>query len=1301
MDFEQVSNSFGGTIFPEEYRTDFQSVEEQLQALASTVTESSSVNERAVLLLLQGIDAAMRGELAFAERYFDNLQILTEELPDRHWRRRCVNYQFYLLSLKRLSPVLRFRPDSDNDSGIRKELQLEIFEKRQQLANESTVSVSQDWPALEKLEGDVILNNSRFVNDLWMYAYRSHPNYPHEPLANSTSCNMWATIFNSHEPYPTEVLKAATSLGLHKTVGYLKRLIVEYWIGGNSEKASSMLSDMYRTYLERNDIIGAANCKLIQGDKVLSLPFTNPLALNLIPLDRGLSWDNEVWDATEAQFPLRKVSGVDIDYQTAYDLFTLGGSKRGQAAVHLRRGCVDHIEAVAAGHAGRLIESASLYRSAGLHFREASHLFQRDSVNLHLVYAHQLLLDISVGNHTDVLDRASQIGEWGMNAQNNAVSQFLGLLMLRFGRMIFLASGEATVEHVKAMLLCACARICFNSLGDSLLELQAVVAHAMLHQRLGNTRLASALLAEGHNILPTALQCFDQLIQAMPNGDTRETLQMMRYNRLENFNRASRAIFGPGASPFSIPASPMQFAFAEILRLFSQSLEAVNSDYYQTMKNRRRALIVDADVDTSENYLREFLTRWSGSTTGFVAETALACMKVGIFHYLGEFNKASQVLSKTIPIIYGGENDSGQMLPQLQSMISKDQYTSQRLLAEESIGLCFLAKDWQVGQRVMEYIRNIFPGYPNGISPHDDIWQLLVWVGCIDEHNGRLAQAFDWYLQALRLVETRRHQVSDLDTRRDMFATIHSGELFSGLARISWQFALAGHLAESRMPQTQTWRDQVLLYLEQGRSRALVDLLMTEKGMEEDEHDKLQEWATHEYQMRQLDEASKLPLEQRDKIIKELATDLGTEKGNISIVREELERRSLGLASVLDGANSNPSMNALYSCIPADAACIHINLSRDGMLLLCINSTGIQHVYQNEIVDIEIERTILRFLWLFRQNRKELPEAETCMSLLKTLSVWIIDPVVTFIRDRKHVIFVPSRSFHKFPFSALLLNQKPLFLQKEVSQIPSLTTLSYLAQKTRSYNELVTTVVVKSDQNDENDKEKLLPMAGMEAINIAQIHGCVPQNAGSLSNKEFGILYESSDIVHISTHGIQSGESAWQSSITLRENFRVHDLAKSRSKAAMVVFGSCVSGLGEDTIGNDMLGFSHAVIASGALVFLGGLWDVDDLASMFLMVFFHRGIAERKSNVTLAESWRRAQTQLYELDTPTAKAVLEELRDGWDRAEKKEQVPAEISRQPRDSIGYLIEDIEWLKIDFTHPQYWAPFILVGHGGLVI
>lgn len=88
----------------------------------------------------------------------------------------------------------------------------------------------------------------------------------------------------------------------------------------------------------------------------------------------------------------------------------------------------------------------------------------------------------------------------------------------------------------------------------------------------------------------------------------------------------------------------------------------------------------------------------------------------------------------------------------------------------------------------------------------------------------------------------------------------------------------------------------------------------------------------------------------------------------------------------------------------------------------------------------------------------------------------------------------------------------------------------------------------------------------------------------------------------IATHGTQSYESAWESSLLLHPVFRVLYLVRLRSHAALVVFEVCVSGLGE-SIGNDLLGFSHPVLASGATAFLEELWKVGDEASGLLMVF--------------------------------------------------------------------------------------------------
>jgi CHAT domain-containing protein len=187
--------------------------------------------------------------------------------------------------------------------------------------------------------------------------------------------------------------------------------------------------------------------------------------------------------------------------------------------------------------------------------------------------------------------------------------------------------------------------------------------------------------------------------------------------------------------------------------------------------------------------------------------------------------------------------------------------------------------------------------------------------------------------------------------------------------------------------------------------------------------------------------------------------------------------------------------------------------------------------------------------------------------------------------------------------------------------------------------------------------------------------------------------------VHIATHGLRRGSSAWDSTISLGEKSSVVDIARLHSQASLVCFAACVSGLGEDNIGNDLLGFSHAVIASGASTFLGGLWEVEDLATMILMIFFHRAVKEQKTDVSLAACWRQAQVRLYELTKPELRVLLEELVTAWDKAVYDGRSPPGISLQPRAAIRNILEDDD--ECDFTHPFYWAAFVLVGHGGLML
>lgn len=147
------------------------------------------------------------------------------------------------------------------------------------------------------------------------------------------------------------------------------------------------------------------------------------------------------------------------------------------------------------------------------------------------------------------------------------------------------------------------------------------------------------------------------------------------------------------------------------------------------------------------------------------------------------------------------------------------------------------------------------------------------------------------------------------------------------------------------------------------------------------------------------------------------------------------------------------------------------------------------------------------------------------------------------------------------------------------------------------------------------------------------------------------------------------------------------------------MFEACVSGLGEESIGNDLLGFSHAVLASGVSAFLGGLWKVSDEASALLMMFLSEELAEGQGRKSLARCWRNAQIRLYRLDTRGAVKVWRNMSKRLKAAEEGEKeetaqklgtIDKDLARRLRKTMKAVIEDTKADGGNFRHPFFGLP-----------
>jgi CHAT domain-containing protein len=140
-------------------------------------------------------------------------------------------------------------------------------------------------------------------------------------------------------------------------------------------------------------------------------------------------------------------------------------------------------------------------------------------------------------------------------------------------------------------------------------------------------------------------------------------------------------------------------------------------------------------------------------------------------------------------------------------------------------------------------------------------------------------------------------------------------------------------------------------------------------------------------------------------------------------------------------------------------------------------------------------------------------------------------------------------------------------------------------------------------------------------------------------------------VVHLATHGQFSSKAedtfilTWDDRINIKQ---LNNVLKTRDRTEssiieLLVLSACQTAVGDKRAA---LGLAGMAVRAGARSTLASLWSVNDAATASFMIQFYQNLADNK--VTKAEAVRRAQLSL--LQNP----------------------------------------------EYSHPYFWAPFILVGN-----
>ena len=284
---------------------------------------------------------------------------------------------------------------------------------------------------------------------------------------------------------------------------------------------------------------------------------------------------------------------------------------------------------------------------------------------------------------------------------------------------------------------------------------------------------------------------------------------------------------------------------------------------------------------------------------------------------------------------------------------------------------------------------------------------------------------------------------------------------------------------------------------------------------------------------------------------------------------------------------------------------------------------------------------------------------------------WLIKPIEKDLKlsGTQTLIYAPDDQLRYIPLTALYDGKQWLVQRFNVNHITSASLTNLNTPQQSTLRVLVGAFTKGNYQIKVGNRQVAfagLPFATREVENLA---ATVPETTKLLddafSPKAAVPQMDDYTIVHLATHAAFVVGKPEDSFILFgngdRVNFR-NVASWSLPHVDLVVLSACETGLG-GKLGNgeEILGFGYQMQQTGARAAIASLWSVDDGGTQALMSAFYGILSAEK--LTKTEALRQAQVSLI---TGDWKAMSHNL-------------PAAAAN------------------DFSHPYYWASFILIGNG----
>jgi CHAT domain-containing protein len=393
----------------------------------------------------------------------------------------------------------------------------------------------------------------------------------------------------------------------------------------------------------------------------------------------------------------------------------------------------------------------------------------------------------------------------------------------------------------------------------------------------------------------------------------------------------------------------------------------------------------------------------------------------------------------------------------------------------------------------------------------------------------------------------------------------------------------------------------------------------------------------------------------------------------------------------------------------------------------------------------QLEVTVLRFRQLIQNRFSDINELKATG---KQLYSWLIEPLEKELKanDIHNLVFSLDSATRYIPMSALFDGEKYLVENYSVSTVlsanltktqPVLSSPNNTPKATANASEAtplyscgegcrlsLSTTEPKNSGNSgvplpNTQNPIILGLGVSEAIAGFQALPNVPSELDSIVRQEasdstgiypgqkfldktfdFFALRDNlsgRQILHIATHSEFVPGRAYKSFLLLGtgEKLAIPDIETwlNLQNINLVVLSACETALGGPGLdGRELTGMGYYFLKGGARTVMASLWHVDDLSTRLLMEQFYKNLARGTltSPVAKSDALRQAQLALlngkYTTDAQTQSSLLLQR----------------LSAMRSSSVTQLGENLPLStnvnnKNFFSHPYYWAPFILMGSG----